>query len=87
MALTHLFRYQVAGGLAGFGYSFVMTLVLLALMQIISIWIPSLELRAPGTEDEPPRLDRDELGDKEAVSFSIFPTFVNAVRLLSEVPH
>jgi hypothetical protein len=65
--LTHVFRYQVAGGLAGFGYSFVMTLVLLALMQITSIWIPSLELRAHGRQNEPVRLDVDELGDIEAV--------------------
>jgi hypothetical protein len=57
----------MAGGFAGFGYSFVMTFLLVALMQIISIWIPALAIRASTRENEQVRLDFNELGDTEAV--------------------
>lgn len=62
----------MAGGFAGFGYSFVMTFVLVALMQIISIWIPSLGLRANTRGNEQVRLDLNELGDTEAVRSAPF---------------
>jgi ammonia channel protein AmtB len=58
------FSYQLAGGFAGFGYSFVMTLVILAIMQIISIGVPSLGIRATAREGEQVRLDVSQLDDE-----------------------
>lgn len=67
LAYTRVISYQIAGGAAGFAYSFIMTLALLVLMQIISIKVPSFGLRAELSEDGKVNLDREELDDAEAV--------------------
>jgi hypothetical protein len=64
-----------------------MTLVLLALMQITSIWIPSLELRAHGRENEQVRLDLNELGDTEAVRSPSLQSAAEVLRLRAIVSH
>ncbi|KAH8669672.1 ammonium transporter AmtB-like domain-containing protein, partial [Tricladium varicosporioides] len=61
--------YQLAGAIAAFAYSFLVTLVILLIIQTTSKWIPGLDLRVRKTVDQEINLDNMELGDAEAVSY------------------
>jgi len=62
---------QLASGLAGMTYSFVVTLLILIVIHWLSGWFPSLKLRAHIRPSER-GLDEQEFGDPEAVCL-IFP--------------
>ncbi|PVH71929.1 Rh-like protein/ammonium transporter [Cadophora sp. DSE1049] len=59
-------RIQLAGGFGGFFYSFFATLGLLIIMQFLSIYFPSLELRARSRRGALVNLDEEELEDTGA---------------------
>ncbi|KAL2061385.1 hypothetical protein VTL71DRAFT_7658 [Oculimacula yallundae] len=57
---------QLAGGFSGFIYSFFATLGLLIIIQFLSIYFPSLELRARSRQGALVNLDEEELYDTGA---------------------
>lgn len=62
------YSIQLAGGFGGFFYSFFATVALLAIIQFLSIYFPSLELRARSRRSALVALDEEELEDTGAVS-------------------
>ncbi|PBP22204.1 hypothetical protein BUE80_DR006979, partial [Diplocarpon rosae] len=57
---------QMAGGFAGAMYSFLVSLAILGVMQLLSIYFPFLELRARSRRGVVPNLDELELEDTGA---------------------
>jgi ammonia channel protein AmtB len=79
--LTLQRSWQLAGAVAGFAWSFFVTLILLIIVQLLSTCFPSLELRAKGSGSTQIDLDDEELADTNAVRatflFAPSPTLIN----------